>query len=237
MVSGNIEAQLSALRVSLEERLTQVDSEIERLARLRQAIEQRLVAVAQLLNNPLDDMELLPPRRRDEVRTGDDLKGKTVPDACEIVLREHGGPMKVADIVSQITSRGLRIASVTPWRTVNTALLRNRKRFVKFAPGTYTLAPRAGDAASAASHARLNKRGPVVHAHDVLAEARRPMHIKDILSIMLKQGFKTNAGRPEAMLSGTLKQSRRFRLVGGDIWALAEWPDKNATVKKGGDTQ
>jgi len=73
---------------------------------------------------------------------------------------------------------------------------------------------------------RLNKRGPVTCSYDVLKAAGHPMHVKAILAELYAMGFRSNARRPDAMLSGTLRQSSRFRPCGHDTWALAEWPEE-----------
>jgi hypothetical protein len=225
MVVQDIHAQLIILKRDLERRLLEAREQIESLLGVQQVIQQDLAAVDRLLHSPLHQGA---DARAAEVAPSDDcqhadLKGMTVPDACEVVLKEHGGPMKVAELVRSLIDRRLQIQSETPWRTINTALLRNGRRFVKVAPGTYALAPKPSESAEQQTSQRLNERGAVVWSSDILKQAGHPMHVRDILAELLRQGFRSNAERPEAMLSGTLKQSKRFRLLGGDHWALAEW--------------
>lgn len=92
-------------------------------------------------------------------------------------------------------------------------------------------APAEAEQRSAKLPGRLNERGPIHGAYDVLKAEDKPMHVRAILSSLMAQGFRSNAKRPIAMLSGTMKRSRRFVLCGHDTWALAEWPEEKRTIK------
>jgi hypothetical protein len=225
--------QLREYVADLQSELEQVRRDAEALAQREDDVRARLEAANEILQRERsvpEDVSLQRALIETEVETTHSpraLRGRTIADAAALVLADRSAPMKVREIADELKDGGLLGGSRDPWRTLNSTLIRNPSRFLKVGPGKYALRPHGGaNARSERKGLRRKRRGLVRWAYDVLQGRRKPLHVRDILDQMTAEGFTYATQRPTAMLSGSLKKSPRFRLCGGDVWALAEWPEE-----------
>jgi len=68
----------------------------------------------------------------------------TVADLSASIISAHGGRMKVADLVAELTRMGKMPGGKYDYGSVFGALKRNPKRFVKVGPGEFANAPASG---------------------------------------------------------------------------------------------
>lgn len=211
----------------LEHRLTHIRQDMQRLLQEQEDVLHKIsaadVLLADIHSGPKRDEPLLPIEQEAPRRTSE-LRRKTVAQAAAAVLAKEGRPLTVSEITAAILAGGARFDSKTPDKTVATTLYRN-PQFVKVAPGTFALVTRSDAAAMSPKSrtGRLNEVGAVRLTETLLREEGKPMHVREILRQLQEQGFRTYAARPEAMLSGTLRRSKKFAPLGDDNWGLVEW--------------
>lgn len=236
MDSDSLEVQLKAHKTALQRQSEQLLQHIQEHVREQAEIEKRIAAADVLLSEfDVGPAAMEPLLIADETPAKPgakpNLTGMTVVQACATVLSQQNRPMKVAELTRAIYDGGIRLKSQTPDRSVAVLLQRNR-RFMRVAPGTFALV-RAHDPTHQPTRqrsGRLNAEGAIKGTERILKESGKPMHVRDIFVALEATGFRSNAKRPQAMLSGTLKRSPRFRLVGGDRWALAESAEKKVAA-------
>lgn len=235
-MDGNpsLDTQLIVHRKSLENEHDFLLRKIQDLKAKQAEIERQIEAVDVLLSGTTTSHEVQQHlfaveevSRQSAVRS--ELAGKTVVEACSLVLAREGKPMAVAKLVDALVAGGIRFRTEKPDRSVAVQLARSDD-FVRISPGVFTLAgpdqtsDRRTDLTGMRQGAviRLNKEGVVKGAERVLVERGTAMHVRDIYSALQARGFTSRAKRPQAMVSGSLSRSKRFRLIGGDVWDLVD---------------
>ncbi|MCE5324651.1 winged helix-turn-helix domain-containing protein [bacterium] len=223
MSNDSLEAQLrlhkSALQHDRDQILLQIQDFVNKQAEIEKKIEAADILLSEFktTTNQQIEPQLIPSESVEK----NNFVGLTVVEACTTVLLQAKRPMKIAELASAIYDGGIRLKSQAPTRSITVILERNQN-FARVAPGTYALVNQQEykSITQKQSAIRLNKEGALKGSERILKEKGRPMHVREILSALKETGFRSNAKRPEAMLSGTLKRSTKFKLVGGDTWDL-----------------
>lgn len=205
-------ARQEELRTAYDEARNKLDQDFEDAIRKEAARVEAVVNILRLEFGVVDrDAHIAPPKVHD-------LAGLTAADAACQVLSEAGSDMHVSDITHELISRGVSFSGATPQQSVYVALMRDN-RVEKAGRGRFKLA----GSATTGSQATVHRVGPVSGTESLLKEVGKPLHVKEILHLLLERGMVSGSRRPLAMLSGSLRKSSKFKLFGPETFGLAEW--------------
>jgi hypothetical protein len=144
------------------------------------------------------------------------------------VLRAHGSPMNVGQLLRALAETGWSTKSKRPVAVVSAAVT-NDPELTALSRGLYALSawkPPSRETPSEradAAPARAVRPGLATRIHELLRERGAPMSKREIAESLVRAGWTTKSQTPEQVVSATVAAERAFVSVAPGVYALTEW--------------